>query len=111
MENIYFKSGFLSMSMNTLCEVLKMPYQGESGRFSMYILLPASIRPTGIDDLLAELTPDILYDALNTEYTYQQVIVEFPKFAIEHNSQLIPVSYKYYNFNFCNFFVIDINRF
>lgn len=67
-----------------------MPYKGENS-VSMYIFLPEST-PTAIDDLLNNLTPEILDDIFcnqrNSVLTFKEVYVFFPKFSLEINPKL-----------------------
>lgn len=64
-----------------------MPYKGENNRFSMYIFLPEKSR-TAIDELLEELSPNILDDVFNGTYLETEVYVAFPKFSFEQTSDL-----------------------
>lgn len=87
---INFTSDFVE-DLNT--QVLRMPYQGESGRFSMYIFLPDKTTGT-VDKLLQKLTATILNDILNGAQLKSQtfISVSLPKFSFEKNSELEPVS-------------------
>lgn len=69
---------------------LEMPYQGEDGSISMFIFLPI-FTPTAIDELLAELTPEILDEAFSGGLQ-REVDVEFPKITFERTFELVPVS-------------------
>lgn len=66
-----------------------MPYQGEDGSISMFIFLPI-FTPTAIDELLAELTPEILDEAFSGGLQ-REVEVEFPKISFERTFELVPV--------------------
>lgn len=69
---------------------LEMPYKGEDGSISMFIFLPI-FTPTAIDELLAEITPEILDEAFSGGLQ-REVEVEFPKISFEKTFELVPVS-------------------
>lgn len=68
-----------------------MSYQGENGWISMYIFLPNSTQ-TAIDELLTQLTPDILDDILSGQYQYKRdVYVEVPRLSFQKTFKFKPV--------------------
>lgn len=69
---------------------LEMPYQGEHGSMSMFVLLPV-FTPTAINELLETITPEILDEVLNNQ-SIEEVTVEFPKISFERKFKLVPVS-------------------
>lgn len=68
---------------------LEMPYQGEDGSISMFIFLPV-FTPTAIDEMLGEMTPEILDEVFEGGFT-REVDVEFPKVSFERTFELVPV--------------------
>lgn len=78
-----------------------MPFKGENGWISMYIFLPNSTQ-TAIDELLTQLTPDILDDTLTGQYQHKRdVYVEVPRFSFEKTFKFKPVRPK-------NFFSLNL---
>lgn len=77
---------------------LEMPYKGEDGSISMFIFLPI-FTPTAIDELLAEITPEILDEAFSGGLQ-REVDVEFPKISFERTFELVPVRMAWRNLLF-----------
>lgn len=72
---------------------MKIPYAGD-GLTAMYILLPVNNTPTAIDDLLDNLTPEILNNVLADDDIYskfRRVSVRVPKFSFEKDFDLASV--------------------
>lgn len=69
---------------------VEMPYEGEHGSISMFVLLPV-FTPNAIDELLNNITPEILDEVLSSE-SFEEVTVEFPKISFERKFKLVPVS-------------------
>lgn len=70
---------------------IQMPYTGEDGATVMYVLLPKQNSPTAVDDMLDQLTPEVLDDVLTGGWK-QEVEVEFPKLKLESEFTLGEVS-------------------
>lgn len=69
-----------------------MPCENENGPVSMFVFLPGST-PTAIDDLSENLTPEILNDVSSGALIRtRDMFVGFPKFSLETESDLKPVS-------------------
>nr|AIO11228.1 serpin [Hesperophylax occidentalis] len=67
--------------------VLEMPYKGDE--VSMFVLLPPFAKENGVDDILANLTPETLAEIVEEgHYMPRQVEVQFPKFSMEKTVQL-----------------------
>lgn len=77
---------------NLNIKILKYPYKGD-GLTAMYILLPVNTS-TAIDNLMDNLTPEILDDVLSDNdriYSSKRVFIELPKFSLEKESNLVLV--------------------
>lgn len=68
---------------------LELPYKGEHGAISMFILLPV-FTTNSIDVLLQKFTPEILEKILS-EKLIEEVDVEFPKISFERKFKFVPV--------------------
>lgn len=69
---------------------LEMPYQGEHGSISMFVLLPV-FTPNAINELLKSITPEVLDEVLSKQSIEEEVTVEFPKISFERKFKLVPV--------------------
>lgn len=70
---------------------VELPYKGEHGSISMFILLPV-FTPNAIDSLLQNFTPDILEKVLS-EKSFEEIDVEFPKISFERKFKFVPVRF------------------
>lgn len=68
-----------------------MPYKGEHGSISMFILLPV-FTANAIDVLLQNFTSEILEKILTSEKSFEEIDVEFPKISFERKFKFVPVS-------------------
>lgn len=68
---------------------LELPYKGEHGSISMFILLPV-FTPNAIDLLLKNFSPEILDKVLNDK-SFEEVDIEFPKISFERTFKFVPV--------------------
>lgn len=68
---------------------LELPYRGENGVISMYVLLPV-FTANAIDVLLQNFTSEILEKVLSAN-TFEEVDVEFPKISFERRFKFVPV--------------------
>lgn len=69
---------------------LELPYKGEHGSISMFILLPV-FTANAIDVLLQNFTSKVLEKVLS-EKSFEEVDVEFPKISFERKFKFVPVS-------------------
>lgn len=75
--------------MNT--SVLRLPFKNEN--VSMFILSPNSTSQS-IEKLLADLTPEILYDVFRGAYEFDcRLKPHLPKFKFGKSSEIVPVRY------------------
>lgn len=71
--------------------ILELPYKGDD--VSMFVLLPPYASPNGITNLLKRLNYESFEEIVNEETMIpRSVEVGFPKFSIEKETELIPVS-------------------
>lgn len=68
---------------------LELPYKGEHGSISMFVLLPV-FTTNAIDVLLQNFTSEILEKVLG-ERSFEEVDVEFPKISFERRFKFVPV--------------------
>ena len=88
-----FLSNLLSPDVSESLEahILEMPYKGD--QISMYVFLPPFTKEGAIDNTLKKLTVDKFQNIVNSNrLTAKTVQVSFPKFALEHTIELVPVS-------------------
>ncbi|XP_063918030.1 serine protease inhibitor 88Ea-like isoform X1 [Zophobas morio] len=70
--------------------ILEMPYKGD--QISMYVFLPPFTKEGAIDNTLKKLTVDKFQNIVNSNrLTAKTVQVSFPKFALEHTIELVPI--------------------
>lgn len=82
--------GFVGVIEKLKTAFVEMPYEGEHGSISMFVLLPV-FTPKAIDELLDNITPEILDEVLSND-SYEEVTVEFPKMSFDRKFKLVPVS-------------------
>ncbi|OWR46462.1 seminal fluid protein CSSFP042 [Danaus plexippus plexippus] len=70
-------------------QILELPYKGND--ISMYILLPPYSMKEGVNNIIANLTPERLAAVVEEGYLGREVVVEIPKFTIERSLQLRPI--------------------
>lgn len=68
-----------------------MPYKGEDGAVSMYVMLPNENSASAVDKLLGALTTKNFEEMLGAGWE-QKVNVEFPKFEVEASFTLDDVN-------------------
>ncbi|GBP68129.1 Serine protease inhibitor 88Ea [Eumeta japonica] len=67
-------------------QILELPYKGND--ISMYILLPPYSMKEGLNNIIANLTPERLAAVVEEGYMGREVIVEIPKFTMERSLPL-----------------------
>lgn len=90
MLNLFIIAGIIEELKTAYVE---MPYSGEHGSISMFILLPI-FTANAIDELLKHITTDQL-ERVFSEKSYQEVDIEFPKISFERKFQFVPVNSSY----------------
>lgn len=91
----YFNYGVIEKLKTSF---LEMPYAGEDGSISMFVFLPV-FTVNAIDELLENITPEMLDEALSGGQPQDEVDVELPKISFERKFKLAPVRSNMVNWN------------
>jgi serpin B len=73
--------------------VLELEYEGDD--VSMFILLPPFQSPSGVANVLQRLNLTLFQEIIEEDSMIPRLVeVSIPKFSIEQELQLVPVSFK-----------------